>query len=69
MSLEPGQMIEGKYRIVRKIGTGGIGSVYAAEHVAPVAEFDEDRWDALPPLAQQFLEAWTPWGSRFSPWA
>lgn len=29
-----GSVLGGKYRIVRKIGTGGIGSVYAAEHVA-----------------------------------
>jgi eukaryotic-like serine/threonine-protein kinase len=29
-----GAVLGGKYRIVRKIGTGGIGSVYAAEHVA-----------------------------------
>jgi eukaryotic-like serine/threonine-protein kinase len=29
-----GAVLGGKYRIARKIGTGGIGSVYAAEHVA-----------------------------------
>jgi serine/threonine-protein kinase len=29
-----GATLGGKYRIIRKIGSGGIGSVYAAEHVA-----------------------------------
>ncbi len=29
-----GSVLGGKYRIVRRIGTGGIGTVYAAEHVA-----------------------------------
>ncbi len=29
-----GVMLGGKYRIVQKIGSGGIGTVYAAEHVA-----------------------------------
>src|SRR5215204_1903016 len=33
MSLEPGQMIEGKYRIVKMIGEGGMGAVYLGENV------------------------------------
>ena len=33
MALEPGQIIEGKYRIVRLIGEGGMGAVYEGENV------------------------------------
>ena len=31
--LEPGTIIRGKYRIVRRIGRGGMGTVYLAEHI------------------------------------
>ncbi len=34
MSLEPGQVIEGKYRILRLLGEGGMGAVYEGENVA-----------------------------------
>jgi serine/threonine-protein kinase len=34
MSLEPGQVIESKYRIVRLLGEGGMGAVYEGENVA-----------------------------------
>jgi serine/threonine protein kinase len=33
VSLEPGQMIDGKYRIVKMIGEGGMGAVYLGENV------------------------------------
>src|SRR5689334_20554590 len=33
MSLETGQIIEGKYRIVRLLGEGGMGAVYEGENV------------------------------------
>lgn len=33
MLLEAGQVIDGKYRITRLIGTGGMGAVYEGEHV------------------------------------
>jgi serine/threonine protein kinase len=34
MSLEPGQVVENKYRIVRLLGEGGMGAVYEGENVA-----------------------------------
>src|SRR3954449_8195281 len=33
MSLQPGDTIEGKYRIVRLLGEGGMGAVYEGENV------------------------------------
>jgi serine/threonine-protein kinase len=33
MSVEVGQVIEGKYRIIRLIGEGGMGAVYEGENV------------------------------------
>jgi TonB family protein len=31
--IEPGQLVDGRYRIVRKIATGGMGTVFEATHV------------------------------------
>ena len=33
MSLEPGQIIDAKYRIVKMIGEGGMGAVYLGENI------------------------------------
>ena len=33
MALSPGQVIDGKYRVVRRIGEGGMGTVYEGENV------------------------------------
>ena len=32
MTLETGQLVDNKYRIVRLIGEGGMGAVYEGEH-------------------------------------
>ena len=33
MALETGQVVDGKYRIVRQLGVGGMGAVYEGENV------------------------------------
>ena len=34
MELRPGAVIAGRYRVERKIGSGGMGEVWAAEHAS-----------------------------------
>lgn len=58
-SLEPGMVIEGKWELLRVIGTGGFGQVYEAWHIPldrPVAiKFLDPQWGD-PELRRRFLE-------------
>jgi serine/threonine-protein kinase len=60
MSLSPGDLIDGKYRIQRLIGDGGMGSVYEARHEflgIPVAlKFLHTDLAKRPGLAARFLQ-------------
>lgn len=60
MTLSPGDLVGGKYRVVRLIGTGGMGSVYEARHEllgAPVAlKFLHAELAQRPGLAARFLQ-------------
>ncbi|HEY2408865.1 MAG TPA: protein kinase [Polyangiaceae bacterium] len=60
MSLSPGELISGKYRIVRLIGDGGMGTVYEAHHEvldANVAlKFLHPELAKRPGLGSRFLQ-------------
>lgn len=60
MTLTPGDLIDGKYRVVRLIGDGGMGSVYEARHELlgiPVAlKFLHADLAKRPGLAARFLQ-------------
>lgn len=60
MNPAPGEIIDGKYRIVRLIGDGGMGSVYEARHEllgVPVAlKFLHGELAKRPGLAARFLQ-------------
>lgn len=60
MTLLPGDLVAGKYRIIRRIGDGGMGSVYEARHEllgAPVAlKFLHAELAQRPGLSARFLQ-------------
>lgn len=60
MTLSPGDLISGKYRIVRLIGHGGMGSVYEARHellgAAVALKFLHLELAKRPGLAARFLQ-------------
>lgn len=60
MKHAPGALIGAKYRIVRLIGDGGMGSVYEARHevlgTAVALKFLHSELTARPGLAQRFLQ-------------
>lgn len=60
MKPAPGDLIGTKYRIVRLIGDGGMGSVYEARHevlgTAVALKFLHSELTARPGLAQRFLQ-------------
>ncbi|HEX2730938.1 MAG TPA: serine/threonine-protein kinase [Polyangiaceae bacterium] len=58
--LQPGQLINAKYRIVRLIGDGGMGSVYEARHEVlghrVALKFLHPEIASQPALSQRFLQ-------------